>query len=37
MQDTHAESGPYAGLLAKYGMDAAAIAEAVKRAVKRKK
>lgn len=35
MQDTHGECGPYRELLSKYHMDANAIAEAVKTAIKR--
>lgn len=36
MQDCHGESGPYAKLLEKYGMDAASIASAAKKAVAKK-
>lgn len=35
--DTFAESGPYARLLEKYGLDAEAVADAVRRAVERKR
>lgn len=36
MQDCHAESGPYKALLAKYGLDANAVAQAIERAAARK-
>ena len=36
MQDRHGESGPYAKLLAKYGLDANGVAAAVEKAVARK-
>ena len=36
MQDCHGESGPYAALLKKYGLDADAVAAAAERAVSRK-
>ena len=36
MQDRHGESGPYAALLKKYGLDADAVAAAAERAVSRK-
>ena len=36
MQDRHGESGPYAELLKKYGLDADAVAAAAKKAVSRK-
>ena len=35
-QDTHGEAGPYAQLLAKYGLDAAAIAAKVRETVAKK-
>ncbi|MBC5648208.1 transketolase family protein [Christensenella tenuis] len=37
LSDTHAECGPYAALMRKYGIDAAAVAGAVRRAVRRKR
>lgn len=36
MQDRHGESGPYAQLLAKYGLDAAGVAAAIEKAAARK-
>ncbi|MCD8198310.1 MAG: hypothetical protein LUE24_14285 [Lachnospiraceae bacterium] len=36
MQDCHGESGPYAALLKKYGLDADAVAAAAEKAVSRK-
>ena len=36
MQDRHGESGPYKALLAKYGLDAAAVEAAAEKAVSRK-
>lgn len=36
MQDRHGESGPYAQILAKYGLDAAGVAAAIERAAARK-